>query len=723
MHGRFRRFLGAGIAVGVVSTCALIGQQPAWAASGDITTVAGGPGSGAAINVGQDPIAVASSGSRVWLVDGNAGGYFVRMVDVTTGQESEPTISVPPISTFHTTNPVIAADGNGNLFVAMENPDISDGGVVEKLTPSGQTTVVAGGGTLRAAHKDGVRATSEPLGTLGGIAVDAAGDIYLAENTWSDGRFTTTVTDSRIRKVDRSGIITTVAGTGAVGYAGDGGPGTQAQLKAPMGLVTDPGGNLFIADTGNQRIRVVATSGAISTIAGGGVSTADGVPATTAAVASESIAYDSQGLLIEDERACELRRIANGLITTVVGSGTCGWSADGAAATADIAPSGVTAGPGSSIVFIQVVPGFQHPAGYAGNNANVLRRVDASGHIQHLAGNGTSSYGGDGGPALHAQFDIFTRMSMDSAGNLYLTDRVNLRVRKIDPSGTISTVAGSGVFGYPQTTGDGGPATQASFMSVEDVAAGPDGSIYIADNRDYRIRRVDPSGTITTYVGNGANGNSGDGGPATETELVNIEGMTFDTAGRLVVADGCRLRRVDSDGIITTIAGTPTCAESGDGGRAADAQFAAPLDIVADQSGNIYVGDQDWTANPQTFRVRRIDAAGTITTVAGGGPVKTNRAVPATLATLDDIGALGVDTDGDLLIVDRAGGRVRRVGPNAFLTTVAGGGSGGDGGPATLATLRYPSDVVVDHAGNLLIGCVDTRTAFEGGAIRKVLAS
>lgn len=325
------------------------------------------------------------------------------------------------------------------------------------------------------------------------------------------------------------------------------------------------------------------------------------------------------------------------------------------------------------------------------------------GVIGTVGGNGGSTATGDGGPALSASFHP-DGVTVDGAGNIYIADQNNNRIRKISPSGIISTVAGNG---NTQFTGDGGPAVSSTVYIAgmhNGLAVDVTGNLFIADDGHHRIRKVDPSGIITTVAGNGSQNYSGDGVAATKTSLYRPTGVAVDAVGNLYIADtnNFRVRKVDTSGIITTLAGTGAIAYSGDGGPAINASFTEPTAVALDAAGNVYVADRG-SANV----VRKIDRAGIITTVAGNGTVGfSGDGGPAINAQFSDLRGVTVDSTGNLYLADYGNHRVRKVDTSNIVTTVAGNGSNapnnGDGGPPTSANV-LPADVAFDRAGNYYI--------------------
>jgi len=332
----------------------------------------------------------------------------------------------------------------------------------------------------------------------------------------------------------------------------------------------------------------------------------------------------------------------------------------------------------------------------------LLAVVVASGQtINTFAGNGTAGYSGDNGPATQAEINRVVGLATDAAGNIYLADQDNNAVRKVDTHGVITTFAGTGAAGF---SGDSGPATAAQLNGPLGLCVAPSGGIYVMDEGNGRVREVSASGTITTVAGNGSTVSSGDGGPATAAGFVIPIRCAVDSNGNLFIVDqgAFKIRKVDTNGIITTYAGTGAQGFSGDGGPATQAAMNNPTWATVDASGNLYVSDQF------NHRIRMISAAtGTITTVAGNGTgAFAGDGGPATSASLYYPGGTAVDPAGTLFIVDGGNNRIRKV-SGGTITAVAGtgvAGYGGDGGAPGQAELDSPFPMTLDNAGNLYIG-------------------
>lgn len=360
---------------------------------------------------------------------------------------------------------------------------------------AGSSRALAQGGPV-----NNVQATAAPLAGPAQIAYDAAGNLYIAD-----------LNDSIIRKIDLAGIVTTVAGTGEQGFAGDGGLATSALLDSPAGVAVDTAGNIYIADTHNQRVRKVS-GGTITTIAGTGVTgfSGDGGPAASAQLSNPTaLALDSSGnLYIADTDNHRIRRISGTTITTVAGNGEQAFSGDGAAATAAgiDSPNGVAVDAWGRI--------------YIGDTHNQrVRVVDASGMISTLAGNGSKAYGGDGGVATGASLARPRGLSVDAQGNIYLADSDNHRIRLIANSGSITTVAGNGSQWF---AGDGNPAVNAMLDTPRAPAAQAPGVFALSDTNNRLIRGVGLDGVIYTIAGK----NSGSGGGQGSSKTLTLSGAS-----------------------------------------------------------------------------------------------------------------------------------------------------------------------------------------------------
>ncbi len=575
-----------------------------------------------------------------------------------------------------------AKDSAGNVYVADY-----EGHRIRKISSNGVISTIAGTG-ISGFSGDGGSAKLAKISFPTGVVVDSSGNVVFSDTG-----------NNRIRRISTAGVITTIAGTGAAGFSGDGGPATSAKINNPRGLRFDGQGRLFLADSSNNRIRRINLQGIIVTVAGNGNPghTGDGGPATGATLRSpEDVVFDGAGNYYIADTYNRAIRMVNGkqIITTIAGVGGSWCDGDGGPALyANIAaPRGLLIKSGilylnndgcgtirsipltTKVIntFAGTKPGFDgnghlatqslfqfyetglltDPAGNfltvdSGNNE--IRKINAQTHIVTAFAGG---YTGDGRAGTLAALNGPADVAFDKAGNMFIADSGANRIRKLSSTGVISTFAGTGVTGY---SGDGGPATSATFNTPTGVATDSLGNLYIADLGNAVVRKVDAQGIITTfardnrfsfiisvatdasnnlYIADNCNvwqmtpaqalsnyageinncGYNGDNIPATQA-LISPYGIAVDSHGKLYIADttNCRVRMVDNSEIIHTVAGNGTCGFAGDGGLATAAEVNTPVGVGADSLGNVYVSD--W----RNLRVRLVNSQGIITTFAGTG--------------------------------------------------------------------------------------------------------
>ena len=688
----------------------------------------------------------------------------------------------------------VVTDSAGNIYVSDNR-----GNVVRKIIAStGIITTVAGDG-IEGFSGDGGQATSAELHYPQGLALDAAGNLYIVDSY-----------NSRVRMVNASsGIITTIVGNGSPFSSGDGGLATNAGLESPSAIALDRAGNIFVADNGEKGIREInastgiittlisnastpnpnfgalvdiaidssgniyigdpyryvvfkytAATASVSVLAGNGANgySGDGGPATSAELSAvQGVALDlANNLYISDLSHHSIRRVsaATGIISTIVGTGTAGYTGDGGPAinaalyepySIWVDKTGNLYIPDTGNHVVREVSPLAFPATSVTSSStpqNLLLQTTSAqtitsftvpvsqgnkqeytvGKITGCAVDGvtTNPVGtictipitfSPGYPGLRP----VPIQAVTSAGNI----NIGLNGLGVGPlaaltPGIITTIAGSGSSNY---TGDGGPATSAGIYEPQGVALDNAGNLYFADFYHHAIRKIGAaSGVITTVAGNGTQGFGGDGGSATSAQLNYPEGISLDSAANLYIADSGnhRVRKVDAaTGIMTTVAGNGANTDSGDGGLAVNAGFRAISDVKFDSHDNMYIAD--------SLSIRRVDGvSGNITTIAGNGP-----GGDGVLAINSYVYpySLAFDKLDNLYLASPSQDNVRMItAADGYINTIAGNGApnskhSGDGGPATSAGLAQPDYVAVDSAGDLYI------SEAAGSYIRMVTAS
>jgi sugar lactone lactonase YvrE len=495
----------------------------------------------------------------------------------------------------------VATDRSGNVYFSSMN------GCVFKLDPKGSLWRVAG--VCQPGYSgDGGPATAAKLSLPSGLTVDSTGSLYIADYL-----------NCVVRKVAPSGTISTVAGNGScysdpalgglsyptvvavnstgqlfvadssgIWNASPGGGLTAVAALSCSGLAFNAAGDLFAAQD-FQVFRIA--NGQVTPFAGSatpGVDSGDGGPALSATFGF------IMGLTVDDAGDAI---VADGTIRSIAPDGTVRTVADNSCCNVSGSPIGfgdVAADPSGNIYVGDVL-------------GDTVRKISPQGVVTAAAGADNPSYVGDNGPSIDAQLSTPQAVAVDASGNVYVADFGNSRVRKISTSGLITTVAGNGTAGF---SGDGGPATSAQLAGPDGLAVDAAGNLFVAEYANNRVRKVTPDGIITTFAG-GPCCNLGDGAPATSAYIPLPHGIAVDGAGNLYVAEwpDSRIRKVTPSGMISTFAGTGTRGFSGDGGPATQAQLNCPWGLAADENGNLTVADS------QNLLVRRIAPNGIITTI------------------------------------------------------------------------------------------------------------
>ena len=557
----------------------------------------------------------------------------------------------------------------GNLYVADRNNHR-----IRKIDSNGIISTVAGTGMPECCNDNGL-AVEAHLHFPSDIDVDTEGNLYISDRS-----------NNRIRKVNSDGIITTIAGLGKPGYGGDFGPADKALLKYPFGISLDNKGNFYIADRGNNRVRKIDQRGIITTIAGDGTHSFGGDygPANQSSLAFPTdVIVDSLGVIyIADRNNNRVRKIDRlGVITTLMGFSQTEFNGD----------NEISAETTLHLPFALALNGEDRLLVVDRNHFRVREVRLQSNHVETVAGNGTFLFRGDGGPGGGATLDAPSGIAVDSKGNVLFADRLHQRIRRVGSNGIIETVIGNGKQG---NEGNGRPSIEATLHLPEVLVIDHEENIYLTQRTGnaWIIRKSNAEGIITHFAGNGRQGNTGDGGPAIEASFHTISDIAADGSGNIFIADSINrnIRKIDKQGIISMIA---------EANLEALGTEVHPNGIVVDKVGSIFFSDSG------SSKVYKIDTSGAIALIAGTGDFGDHGDEgPALEAGLRSPGGLAIGPDGFLYIAEQTTHRIRKVDSSGVITRYAGTGEfgySGDGGPAIEANIKTPFRMDFDREGNL----------------------
>jgi subtilisin family serine protease/sugar lactone lactonase YvrE len=549
----------------------------------------------------------------------------------------------------------VAVDDSGNVYVTD-----AENNKIRKVNSAGAVTTLAGSGSDGSMDGTGTAASFDwPRG----IAVDTSGSVYVADG------------NSTIRKISSTGVVTTLAGSGTAGSID--GPGTAASFFNPTGVAIDASGNIYVGDSNNNKIRMVSPTGLVTTLAGCGFGSADGLGSEASFCSPYGVAVDASGnVYVADGQNSEIRKVDSaGVVTTLAGSYIRG-SADGTGSAASFNSLYGVAVDRSGYVYV------------ADTSNNDIRKVSPAGVVTTLAGIGYngSADGLCAGPSFHSP----TGVAVDALNSVYVADASNNKIRKVESAGMVTTLAGSGTFGSTDGTG-----SAASFCNPNGVAVDASGNVYVADTWNNKVRTISPAGVITTIAGTGFQGSTD--GAGTAAGFYYPMGVAVDGSGNVYVADtgNSKIREISPVGIVTTFAGSGNYGSTDGAGTAAS--FMSPRGVALDGAGNVYVAD---TGNNE---IRKVSPAGVVTTLAGSS---SNGSTDGTgkAASFWNPSGVAVDVLGNVYVADRGNNRIRKVNPAGVVTTVA--SSGNNFLPASAGTATSFADlsgIAIDAAGNVYV--------------------
>lgn len=566
----------------------------------------------------------------------------------------------------------VAVDGSGNVYVAD-----AKNCAIRKVTPGGVVTTLAG--------SPGTSGTADGMGSAArfawphGVAVDGSGNVYVADTG-----------NNTIRKVTPSGVVTTLAGSPGVSGSADG-TGSAARFSYSRGIAVDGNGNAYVADYLNHTIRKVTSAGVVTTLAGTpeAAGCTDGTGSAARFDWPHGIAADGSGnVYVADIYNHTIRKVTpGGAVTTLAGNSGTGGSVDGTGNAARFTwPHGVAVD-GSGNVYI------------ADSGNHTIRKVTPTGEATTLAGSPGTSGSSDGqgssnGIGSAAQFFSPRGVAVDGSANVYVADTYNHTIRKVTPSGVVTTLAGS-----PRVSGTAeGTGSSARFTSPQGVAVDANGNIYVADTNNHVIREVTPNGVVTTLAGSPKASGTADG-TGSAAQFTQLQGVAVDGSGNLYVADinNHTIRKVAPSGVVTTLAGSPGVSGTADG-TGSSAQFFLPQGVAVDGNGNVYVADTN------NHTIRKVTPVGVVTTLAGSPRVSGTADGTGSAAQFSSPQGVAVDGSGNVYVADTANHTIRKVTPSGIVITIGGkpGMAGKQAGVGPSGLFSFPSCVVVSLSNGIL---------------------
>jgi len=519
---------------------------------------------------------------------------------------------------------------------------------------------------------DGAAAAAR-FNTPHSAATDGAGNVYVADSN-----------NNTIRKITRAGVVTTLAGTAGV-FGSTDATGAAASFNSPHGVATDGAGNVYVADTFNSIVRKITPAGAVTTLVGtaGVTGSTDATGAAARFFFPQGVATDGAGnVYVADTSNQTLRKITPaGAVTTLAGTaGSFGADdATGAAARFNYPQGVATDGAGNIYV--------------ADTTNDIIRKITSAGVVTTLAGT-VHAFGSTDATGTAARFNFPQGIATDGAGNVYVADSGNSVIRKVTPTGVVTTLAGSaGVSGSTDASG-----TAARFNTPQGVATDSAGNVYVADANNNTIREITSAGVVTTLAGSASIPGSTDATGAAASFSLPV-GVATDGAGNVYVADANNhtIRKITPAGAVATLAGTAGVTGRTDATGAA-ASFNFPRGVATDGAGNVYVADSGNSI------IRKITPAGVVTTLAGSGVFGSTDATGAA-ATFGSPFGLAADSAGNVYVADSGNNIIRKITPAGVVTTLAGIAfiPGNIDGPGGAATFNFPFSVAADSAGNVYV--------------------